>query len=87
MELQNEKVMLKNTQHLDNELNRPVHKWETFNTRKKLFVLQYSNIDKFEMFRVLNDRVAQLTRRSSEWGRRNHQQSFGPSIYKRLIKT
>ena len=39
MELQNENVMLKNTQHLDNELNRPVHKWETFNTRKKLFVL------------------------------------------------
>ena len=39
MELQNEKVMLKNTQHLDNELKRPVHKWETFNTRKKLFVL------------------------------------------------
>ena len=39
MKLENEEVMLKNTWNLDNELNRPVHKWETFNTRKKLFVL------------------------------------------------
>lgn len=34
MKLENEEVMHKNNWNLDNELNRPVHEWEAFNTKK-----------------------------------------------------
>ena len=42
----------------------------------------YTNIDKVEMFYVLHNKVALLTRRHSEWGTRNRHQTifrkFGP---------
>ena len=47
---------------------------ETFNIRKKLSVLQYTNIDTVEIFHALQNKVALLTTRCSERGTRNHQQ-------------
>ena len=42
--------------------------------RKKLFVLQYTNIDKVKIFCVSLDKVALQTRKCSEQGTRNRQQ-------------
>ena len=52
--------MLKNTQNLDIELNRPLNEWETLNTTKKLFILQYGNIKILEILHALYDKVALL---------------------------
>ena len=78
MKLQNEEIMLKTLKTLMNELNRtsPLVK----------------NWNKVETLHVLQDKVALLTMRRSEWGARNSLQiififsRFKPYIKKMLIK-
>ena len=38
--------------------------------RKKLFILEYTNIEKVKIFCVLHYKIALLTSRCSEWGTR-----------------
>ena len=85
------KFCSKTLKTLTDELNRPLHKNEMRNfSEKKLFVLQYTNIEKVESSHVLHDQVALLIRRHSERGTGNRQEkfleSFGPYIQKMLIK-
>ena len=50
-----------------NELEQTSSKWiSEKRLRKKLFVLQYTNIEKVKIFCVIHDKVALLTRRCSE---------------------
>ena len=66
MKLQNEEVMLKNELNLNWTDYSAVHKSKVSKLlRKKLFVLQYTNINKFEIFHVLHNKIALLTRRLS----------------------
>ena len=59
---------------LINELNRPAVSSQCISEkllRKKLFVLQYTNIGRVKIFYVLHHKVALLARRCSELGTRN----------------
>ena len=55
VKVENEENELKNTQNLDFKQNRPVHKWQTLNTRKNLLVLWCTNINQVEIFHALHD--------------------------------
>ena len=61
-----------------NELEQTSSKWiSEKRLSKKLFVSQYTKIDKAKTFCVIHDKVTLLAWRCSEWGTRNlHQRIF-----------
>ena len=76
MKLQND-FHLKPT--LLNELEQTSSKCISEKLRKKLFVLQYTNIDNVKIFCVIHDKVVLLTRRCSEW--KSSPKIFGKVFY------
>ena len=64
--------LAKHLKALINGLNRPARQCISEKLlSRKLFLLQYTNIDKIKVFCVLHDKVVPLTRRYPEHGTRN----------------
>ena len=73
MKERNFKLCSKLLKTLINELSKPVHDKLL---RKNLFVLQYTNIEKVEIFDVLHDKVVLLMRGRFKRGTRNVTKEF-----------
>ena len=73
MKERNFKLCSKTLKTLINELSKPVHDKLL---RKNLFVLQYTNIEKVEIFDVLHDKVVLLMRGRFKRGTRNVTKEF-----------
>ena len=73
MKQRNFKLCSKTLKTLINEPNQPVHDKLL---RKNLFVLQYTNIEKVEIFDVLHDKVVLLMRGRFKRGTRNVTKEF-----------
>ena len=57
-----------------------------FNIRQKLLVfIQFTNNETVEIFQVLHDKVALLTRRRSEQGARNCEETLFRKVWTRYI--